>query len=167
MYWLLGIWRKAWKAHTAPCTVPPDHLQSMASLFSAPAHLSWCGHSPSQPRSPAAGKYQKMKEVHFTLRHLMTMRSRDQGIMILGCNLNKCTPEAQTAKNLPAMRETQVWSLGREDPLGKEMATLSSILAWEIPWTEEVVGYSSWVAKRHDWATKQQQSHHTNKAAET
>ena len=40
-------------------------------------------------------------------------------------------------KNLPAMRETRVQSLGQEDPLEKEMATHSSILAWEIPWAEE------------------------------
>ena len=40
------------------------------------------------------------------------------------------------------MRETCVRSLGREDPLEKEMATHSSILAWKIPWTEEQVGYS-------------------------
>ena len=40
-------------------------------------------------------------------------------------------------KNLPAMQETQVQSLGQEDPLEKEMATHSSILPWEIPWTEE------------------------------
>jgi len=53
-------------------------------------------------------------------------------------------------KNLPAKLETRVPSLGWEDPLGKEMVTLSSILAWEIPWTEEVVGYSSRAAKRHD-----------------
>ena len=44
---------------------------------------------------------------------------------------------AQTVKNLPAMREPQVQSLGQEDPLEKEMATHSSILAWRIPWTEE------------------------------
>ena len=44
---------------------------------------------------------------------------------------------AQRLKHLPAMRETQVQSLGREDPLEKEMATHSSILAWRIPWTEE------------------------------
>ena len=44
---------------------------------------------------------------------------------------------AQTVKNLPAMQETQVQSLGQEDPLEKEMATYSSILAWRIPWTEE------------------------------
>ena len=40
-------------------------------------------------------------------------------------------------KNLPAVQETRVQSLGQEDPLEKEMATHSSILAWKIPWTEE------------------------------
>ena len=44
---------------------------------------------------------------------------------------------AQTVKRLPAMQETWVRSLGREDPLEKEIATHSSILAWSIPWTEE------------------------------
>ena len=43
----------------------------------------------------------------------------------------------QVVKHLPTMQETQVHSLGWEDPLEKEMATHSSILAWEIPWTEE------------------------------
>ena len=44
---------------------------------------------------------------------------------------------AQTVKCLPVMQETWVQSLGREDPLEKETATHSSILAWKIPWTEE------------------------------
>ena len=44
---------------------------------------------------------------------------------------------AQRVKYLPAMQETQILSLGWEDPLKKEMATHSSILAWKIPWTEE------------------------------
>ena len=44
---------------------------------------------------------------------------------------------AQVVKNLPAMQETWVWSLGWEDPLEKEMATQSIILAWKIQWTEE------------------------------
>ena len=44
---------------------------------------------------------------------------------------------AQTVKCLPAMQETQVQSLGQEDPLEKAMATHSSTLAWKIPWTEE------------------------------
>ena len=46
----------------------------------------------------------------------------------------------QTMKNLPAMQETQVQSLGGEDPLEKGMATQSSILAWRILWTEEFGG---------------------------
>ena len=44
---------------------------------------------------------------------------------------------AQTVKNLPAVQETQVRSLGQEDPLEKVLASHSSILAWRIPWTEE------------------------------
>ena len=47
---------------------------------------------------------------------------------------------AQIVKNLPAMQETGVQSLGWEDPLEKEMATHSSIFAWRIPWTEEPDG---------------------------
>ena len=47
---------------------------------------------------------------------------------------------AQMVKNLPAVRETQVWFLGWDDPLEKDMATHSNILAWRIPWTEKPVG---------------------------
>ena len=46
----------------------------------------------------------------------------------------------QMVKSLPAMQETRVLSLGQEDPLEKEIATHSSNLAWEIPWTEEPSG---------------------------
>ena len=46
-------------------------------------------------------------------------------------------PGEAVVKNLPAVQETRVRSLGREDPLEEGMATLSSILAWRIPWTEE------------------------------
>ena len=47
---------------------------------------------------------------------------------------------AQMVRNLPAMQETQVRSLGQEHPLEKGMTTHSSILAWRIPWTEEPGG---------------------------
>ena len=62
-------------------------------------------------------------------------------------------------KNLPALQETQVQSLGQEDPPEKEMATHSSILAWEIPWKRSLAGYSPRITKRtgHDLETKQQQ----------
>ena len=58
-------------------------------------------------------------------------------------------------KCLPAMRETQVWSLGRKDTLEKEMAIHSSILAWKIAWTEEPRRLQSMGSHRvrHDWAT--------------
>ena len=55
-------------------------------------------------------------------------------------------------KNLPAMQETRVQSLGWEDPLEKRMATHSSILAWRMPWTEEPGGLQSMGSQRlgHD-----------------
>ena len=56
----------------------------------------------------------------------------------------------QRLKRLPAMWETWVQSLGREDPLEKEMATHSSILAWRIPWTEELGGLQSMGHKESD-----------------
>ena len=69
-------------------------------------------------------------------------------------------------KNLPAKQETWVWPLGQEDPLEKEMATHSSILAWEIPWTEETDGLQSMGLQRvgHDLANKQQQKHRREKS---
>ena len=65
------------------------------------------------------------------------------------------------AKNLPAMQEIQIQSLGQEDPLEKEMATHSSILAWRIPWTEDLDGlHSPQESERvgHDLVTEQQQT---------
>ena len=62
---------------------------------------------------------------------------------------------AQAVKNPPAMQETQVRSLGQEDPLEKGIATYSSILAWRIPWTEEPGGLQSMGLQRvrHGLAT--------------
>ena len=59
------------------------------------------------------------------------------------------------------MQETWAQSLGWEDPLEKEMSTHPSILAWEIPWTEEPGGLQSMELQRvgHDLASKQQQQH--------
>ena len=54
----------------------------------------------------------------------------------------------QMVKNLPAMQEIRVQSLGQEDPLEKGMATQSSILAWRIPWTEEPGGLQSMGSQR-------------------
>ena len=64
--------------------------------------------------------------------------------------LKKTSLVGQTVKHLPTMWENQVQSLGREDLLEKGVATLSSILAWKIPWTEELLGYSAWGCKELD-----------------
>ena len=66
---------------------------------------------------------------------------------------------AQRVENLPVVQETQVRSLGWEDPLEREMATHSSVLAGKIPWTEEPGGLQPMGSQRvgHDLATKQQQ----------
>ena len=66
---------------------------------------------------------------------------------------HKASLVAQMVKNLPAMHDTWVWSLGQEDPLEKEMASHSNILAWEIPWTEEPGKLQSMESQRvgHNW----------------
>ena len=64
-------------------------------------------------------------------------------------------------KNLPAMQETQVQSLGQEEPLEKGMATHSSILAWRIPWTEEPGGLQSWGCKELDMTERIRTHTHT------
>ena len=66
---------------------------------------------------------------------------------------------AQMVKNLPAMQETGIQSLGQEDPLQKGIATHSRILVWRIPWTEEPDGLQSTGSQRvrHEWATEQQE----------
>ena len=68
---------------------------------------------------------------------------------------------AHTVKNLPAMWEIWVWSLGWEDPLKEGMATHSSTLAWRIPWTEVPGRLQSLALQRvgHDWAIKHTSVH--------
>ena len=62
-------------------------------------------------------------------------------------------------KNLPAIQETQVQSLGQKDPLEKEIATHTSIFAWEIPWTKEPNGLQSRELQESD-ITEQLNHHH-------
>ena len=67
---------------------------------------------------------------------------------------------AQRVKQLPAMRETGVRSLGREDPLQEGMATHSSILAWNSPWTEEPGGVQSMGLQESDMTEQLNHDHH-------
>ena len=68
----------------------------------------------------------------------------------IGCLFCWASLVAQTVKNPPARQETQVRSLGREDPLEKGIVTHSSVLACRIPWTESLEGYSSCGCKESD-----------------
>ena len=74
---------------------------------------------------------------------------------LFNASVNRASLVAQMVKHLPAMRETWVRSLGRKDPLEKEMATHSSTLAWKIPWKEDPGRLQSMGSQRvrHDWAT--------------
>ena len=70
----------------------------------------------------------------------------------MGLSFLQVSLVVQTLKNLPAVQETWVRSLGREDPLEKRLATYSSILAWRIPWIEDSGGLQSMESQtvRHD-----------------
>ena len=76
-------------------------------------------------------------------------------LLVLFLDIYWASLVAQMVKNPPAMQETWVQSLGWEDPLEKEMATHSSILAWRIPWAEEPGGLQSKGSQRvgHNWVT--------------
>ena len=78
----------------------------------------------------------KRNNIHRNLTYVPVM-----GIYLLSLRIPKTIVGssliAQLVKNLPAVQETRIQFLGWEDPLVKEMATHSSILAWRIPWTEE------------------------------
>ena len=80
-----------------------------------------------------------VKLTHPFLLRLITLPSFLNSLF----SLYRASLVAQMVKNLPAMQETQVQSLGQEDPLEKEMATHSSTLAWSIPSTEEPGGLQS------------------------
>ena len=70
--------------------------------------------------------------------------------MAMGLRIHTASLVAQMVKNLAAMLETQVWSLGQLDHMEKGMATHSSTLAWRIPWTEDPVGLQSMGHKELD-----------------
>ena len=69
--------------------------------------------------------------------YAMAQSSVEEVAFLFSSMMLRASLIAQSVKNLPAMQETQVRFLGREDALEKEMATHSSILTWRIPWTEE------------------------------
>ena len=87
--------------------------------------LSWIGHQRHWLKKKQQSKLDFMKTKQFSASKGTIHRVKEASLV------------AQSVKNLPAVQETRVQSLGWEDPLEKEMATHSSILTWKIPWTEE------------------------------
>ena len=89
--------------------------------------------------------YKRENKLYFSWQNLKYTKNREKKI-------EWASLVAQRLKHLPVMWETWVRSLGWEDPLEKEMATHSSILAWRIPWTEEPGGLQSMGSQRvrHD-----------------
>ena len=115
--------------HLVPlCPCPPHRLHLLSGTWWLNGKESACrvgdpGSSPVSERSPGEGNSNPFQ---YSCTQLV----------------------AQRLKRLPPMCETRVRSLGREDPLEKEMATHSSILAWRIPWTEEPGGLQSMESRR-------------------
>ena len=104
--------------------------------------------SPDYPTSKVGGHDQ---EEPSRIRGIWGERAKLEKIYLF----TRASLEAQRLKLLPAMRETWDRSLGRKDPLKKEMATHSSTLAWRIPWTEERGGLQPTGLQRveHNWST--------------
>ena len=115
----------------SPGDLPDPGIEPGSPAFQADALTS---EPPGKPRSRRGGI--KRGESKLASNHFL-MCSPQSGSLLWASQV------AQRLKHLPAMRETWVRSLGREDPLEKEMATHSSILAWRIPWTEESGGLQS------------------------
>ena len=89
-------------------------------------------------RNLYAGQEVTVRTGHGTIDWFQIGKGVRQGWLLSPCLFNLwASLMAQRVKRLPAMQETQVQPLGWEDPLEKEMATHSSILAWKIPWMEE------------------------------
>ena len=99
-----------------------------------PTLVFWPGESHGQ-RSLAGYSPQDCKEPNTTEKLTLSLLTTLKFSYIL----IRVSLVVQMVKNLPAMQETRIQSLGWEDPLGKEMATHSSTLAWKIPWMEDPV----------------------------
>ena len=123
------------------CSALGSH-QSLLSL------LSWVEDSLS---APGSSQWARHGPLAFSLVNLWLLLA---GFWLTACG-SRDSLLTQMVKSLPAMWETLVWSLGQEDPLEKEIAAHSSILAWKTPWMEEPGGLPSMGLQRvgHDWTT--------------
>ena len=122
-----------------PCPSPTPRVR-----HPNPRPLSWWCHptiSSSVTPSPPAFRLPQHKSLFQwgrpTLYRQGTNNLLGRQIIVKNYRTDGASLVAKWIKNSAAMQETQIWSLGQEDPLEKEMATHSSILAWRIPWTQD------------------------------
>ena len=123
-------------AHQAPLSIGFPRQEFWSGLpFPSPGDLPDPGIKPASPAWQAGS---------LPLSHLGRLHRNYYLI-------HEASLVAQAVKNVPAKQEMQVWSLGREDPLEKEMATHSRILAWEIQWTKEPGGLLRSMGSQKSW----------------
>ena len=131
-------------------SVRPQHEAAVGMHASPPFWTSLPSPAPSQPSAlPRLCGLLSVNRLHTHREPFpFSLPARQVPLLALAPGY---TLVAQMVKHLPTMRETWVQSLGQEDLLEKEMATHSSILAWEIPWTEEPLAIVHGVTKSRTW----------------
>ena len=142
-----GFHRYSINTHTDTQT-----LTHLLLLFQSPGHIKeFCLKNTSFPRNNWPQYLGNGPQFSSGVKSDFTQRSEHSA-------LPSSSLVAQTVKNLPEGPEMWVQSLGQEDPLEKEKAAHSSILAWRIPWTEEPGGVQATGSKRvgHDWVANTQ-----------
>ena len=142
-------------AQEAYPVLPKSYMRNKSShtlLVCVCGHWSW---QPKQILSGGGGVHPCSATIYQSISYHLFIFSHHLEFLYVPHLLLGASLVAQTVKHLPAMQETQVQSLGREDPLEKEMATHSSTLAWKIPWIEKPCRLQSMGSQRvgHDWAT--------------
>ena len=127
------------------------HLRQRISCCSGPSNNQNCGTTPSGSICILGITYSSCDVFLLPIYWVIWKGASFE----CGSEQERTSLVPQTVKSLSAVQETRVLSLGRKDPLEKEMATHSSILAWKIPWMKEPGRLQSMGSQRvwHDWAT--------------
>ena len=135
----LKQWRPQCKYYSIFLYVFQTHLAALNLAYVMILGLALPRVKAQLPRSTQSVWFsQETRTITRSVRHHRT----DKTLSSCCYSVAKTPLVAQTVKCLPTMWETQVWSLGQEDPLKKKMATLSSILAWKIDGQRRLAGYS-------------------------
>ena len=146
----IHLWMK-WPEYTNIHRKPSGKLKIRGKIYIQVSrsglwiqHSAWTWSSKATPSSSFVETHSYDVETHsYDVETRMRSYTTSEKETFKRNKLEPGLTHGQWVKTLPAMQETQFWSLGEADPLEEEMATHSSILAWEIPWTEEPGGLQS------------------------